>query len=177
MTWEENQVESLAVYNCTSNAHFTCWTSVHCVLMWCSGSWLMCQKHVICKIIRILQKFSRHRHVLSVMSVKFSNNFSPSWKWIHVFFYFTIHIFAPLVLLVVFLSRLSLVALSVLTGFHTNLIIFEQINSHTICILVYDFIFQYLGATDVDAWIHVIVSVFVRPSVWPVLTNRPWLSL
>lgn len=50
-----------------------------------------------------------------------------------------------------FLSRLLPVALSVLTGFHTNLIIFEQINSHTICILVYDFIFQYLGATDVDA--------------------------
>jgi len=44
-----------------------------------------------------------------------------------------------------FLSKLSLVVPSVVTRFHTNLIIFEQINGHTIWIHSLDFGFQCLG--------------------------------
>jgi hypothetical protein len=65
-----------------------------------------------------------------------------------------------------FLSKLSLVVPSVVTLCHTNLIIFVQINGHTIWIHSCDFKFQYVGATDVDEWIGIIVSVLVRPSVW-----------
>jgi hypothetical protein len=65
-----------------------------------------------------------------------------------------------------FLFNLSLVVPSVVTRCHTNLIMVEQINAHTIWIRSYDFMFQYLGVTDVDTWIHIIVSVLVRPSVW-----------
>jgi len=60
-----------------------------------------------------------------------------------------------------FLSELSLVVPSVVTRFHTNLIICEQTNG------LYNLNSQLwfrVGATDVDEWIHIIVSVLVRPS-------------
>jgi hypothetical protein len=66
-----------------------------------------------------------------------------------------------------FLSKLSLVVVpSVVTRFHTNLIIFESNHGHAIWIHSCDFVFQCLGAIDVDERIQIIVSVLVRPSVW-----------